>query len=212
MSKHAIENDLKDKDKIKKYLIKAMDEVDRLSYLIEDVLNLSNIEYKRNVILKQSCDLVAIIDECIESLSFLAEKNRVKIEFKHDTDTIGILTDEELIQQLFRNLLENSIFHGGKGINIKIILGQNDSDVIIEIIDNGVGIDKKDLPFVFQRFYRGKNIFSTRKIGSGLGLSIVKHIVELHKGKITVSSVPGSETRFTIMHTKGIIPDYRCLR
>ncbi|MCL5072895.1 MAG: ATP-binding protein [Actinobacteria bacterium] len=193
-----LENDLADKEIIKKYLTKSLSEVDRLSYLIEDVLDLSNIEYKRNILFKQEYNLVELISECIQSASFLAEKNDVEIEFSYDTDPIKYITDEELFRQLVKNMIENSIFHAGKGIKLNIILeGKND---IIRLIfsDNGTGIAEQDLPYIFQRFYRGKNPFSSRSIGSGLGLSIVKHIIELHNGKIEVSSIPNIETKFII--------------
>ncbi|MBM3706453.1 MAG: HAMP domain-containing histidine kinase [Actinobacteria bacterium] len=74
--------------------------------------------------------------------------------------------------------------------------------MLLSFTDNGTGISKTDLPYIFQRFYRGKNPDSSQKISSGLGLSIVKHTVDLHKGKIDVSSNPGDKTVFRISFPK----------
>lgn len=194
-----LEDDFTNKEIIKKYLAKSLGEVDRLSYLIEDVLNLSNIEYKRNILLKQEYNLVSLINECIQSASFLAERNDVTIEFNYATDPVKYITDEELFRQLVKNMIENSIFHAGKGIKLIIKLEEKDDIIRLIFSDNGAGVAEQDLPYIFQRFYRGKSLFSSRSIGSGLGLSIVKHIIELHDGKIEVTSTPGVETKFIII-------------
>jgi len=193
-----LEDDFANKEIIKKYLTKSLGEVDRLSYLIEDVLDLSNIEFKRNVLFKQEYNLVDLINECIQSASFLAEKNDVAIEFNYDANPVKYITDEELLRQLVKNMIENSIFHAGKGIKLNIKLEEKDDIIMLIFSDNGTGIAEQDLPYIFQRFYRGKNPFSSRSIGSGLGLSIVKHIIELHNGKIDVMSTPDVETKFII--------------
>ena len=117
-----LENDTVDKELSKRYLLKANEEVDRLSFLIEDVLDLSNIEYRRNILLKQEFNIVDIIKDCIKSLVFLTEKNDVKIVFNPDNDEIKMRTDEELFRQLVRNMIENAIFHGGKGTELNIEL------------------------------------------------------------------------------------------
>ena len=197
-----LENDTEDKELNKRYLLKADEEVDRLSFLIEDVLDLSNIEYRRNILLKQEFNIVDIIRDCIKSLFFLTKKNDVKIIFNPDSGTIKMRTDEELFRQLVRNMIENAIFHGGKSIQLNIELQNKNSELILSFYDNGVGIEKSDQPFIFQRFYRGTNPISLKKIGSGLGLAIVKHIVELHGGTIGLTSAPGVETRFTITFPK----------
>lgn len=198
----SLENNLKDELRIKSYLSKSLEEVNRLSLLIEDVLNLSKIEHKRNILFKEDRNLVDVIKDCISSLEFLARQNNMEIEFSYDQDPLNYKTDEELFRQMVKNILENSIFYAGKGAKIEIKLKENKSNIILNFIDNGVGISKKDLPYIFQRFYRGKNPHTSKRIGSGLGLSIVKHIVELHDGKISVNSTPNVETKFSIVLPK----------
>ncbi|MBM3707857.1 MAG: hypothetical protein FJW69_05900 [Actinobacteria bacterium] len=197
-----LESDSTDKKIIKNYLAKAMGEIHRLNYLIEDILNLSNIEYRRNILVKQPSNLVEIIKDCIGSLAFLADKNNIKINFNYDRDPINFSTDSELFSQLVRNMIENTLFHGGEGVDLKINLEEKDSNIALIFSDNGIGINRKDLPFIFQRFYKGKNPFSKRKNSSGLGLSIVKHIVDLHNGSINAASIPGMETKFIITFPK----------
>jgi len=190
------------KKKIKEYLQKSLEEVERLNFLIKDVLNLSNIEFKRNVLFERKHNLIDLIKETIKSLNFLAEKNGIQIKFNYGSKVIDYKTDEELFNQMVRNIIENSIFYGGRGTEIKVDLSESNSDVILKFSDNGRGINKDELPYIFQRFYRGQGSKSSRQIGSGLGLSIVKHTVDLHGGKIEVHSVPGKETLFEIRMPK----------
>jgi len=190
------------KKKIQEYLQKSLEEVERLNFLIKDVLNLSNIEFKRNVLFERKHNLIDLIKETIKSLNFLAEKNGIQIKFNYGSKVIDYKTDEELFNQMVRNIIENSIFYGGRGTEIKVDLSESNSDVILKFSDNGRGINKDELPYIFQRFYRGQGSKSSRQIGSGLGLSIVKHTVDLHGGKIEVHSVPGKETLFEIRMPK----------
>jgi len=187
-----------DTENISKYLSKALLEAERLNLLIEDILNLSNIEYRRNILFKQKLDIVELINECIGSLSLLAEKNNVNIEFIHKKEHCMLQTEEALFMQVVRNLVENAIFHGGNGTTLKIMIEENEGETILSFEDNGRGIDSLDLPYIFQRFYRGKAGYKNFRSGSGLGLSIVKHIVELHGGTIEVSSQPGKQTKFVL--------------
>ncbi len=191
-----------DRKKVKDYLGRSLEEVERLNFLIRDVLNLSNIEFKRNVLFEKEYNLVYLIEETIKSLNFLAEKNETKISFNCSSDLINYQTDEELFTRMVRNIIENSIFYGGKRAEVNVDLKEDRSNILITIRDNGRGIDKDELPYIFQRFYRGKSSKSSRQIGSGLGLSIVKHTVELHKGRINARSAPGKETVFEIIMPK----------
>ncbi len=193
------DSDLNDIKMVRDYLGKSLEEVERLNFLIKDVLDLSKIEYRRNVLFQEDNDLVAIIKDIIGSLEFLAKKNGISIDFTHSEKSIPYNTDEELFRQLVRNILENSIFYSGKGSKVEVSLEEKKDHILLEFIDNGIGIKKEDLPFIFQRFYRGKPDISLRRIGSGLGLSIVKHTVDLHGGNIKVESIPGVRTKFTII-------------
>jgi len=190
------------REKILDYLEKSLGEVEKLNLLIRDVLNLSNIEYRRNIIFERDYNIVDLIKDAIESLNFLAEKNNIRINFNCRKDVINFQTDEGLFIQIIKNIIENSIFYGGRDTEINVDLIESDDNVNIKFTDNGTGIEKDELPYIFQRFYRGKSSRSSKQIGSGLGLSIVKHAVDLHKGRIDVKSVPGKGTVFEIVLPK----------
>lgn len=195
---------LKDKKLIRKYLNKCLEEVERLSFLIKDVLDLSRIEYRRNVIFTNDIDLVEIIRESIKSLDFLADENNITVEFEHKKDSIKYRSDEELFRQLVENIIENAIFYTGSGSKLVIDLSEDKENIYLNFTDNGRGIAKEDLPYIFQRFFRGRSPYSLKRIGSGLGLSIVKHTVDLHGGRIEVASRPNIETSFKIILPKNI--------
>ncbi len=197
-----LSDDSINQEKIKDYLSKSLKEVERLNLLIKDILDLSNIEYRRNVLFEKEYNLIDIIKDTIESLSFLANQNNLKIDFKFNSNPINYQTDGELFRQMVRNIIENSIFYAGDGVKLDIDIREENSKILLTFKDNGIGINKDELPYIFQRFYRGRNPGSSKQIGSGLGLSIVKHIVDLHKGKISVSSIPYRETRFSIVLLK----------
>jgi two-component system phosphate regulon sensor histidine kinase PhoR len=199
-----MESGVKDKELIKDYLSKSLKEVEKLNFLIKDVLDLSKIEYRRNVLFQDKNDLVAIIKDTINSLDFLSRKNDVNIDLTYSKEKILYNTDEELFNQMVRNILENSIFYSGKGSKINVIIDEKEDHILLDFIDNGAGIKKEDLPFIFQRFYRGRPDSTMKRIGSGLGLSIVKHTVDLHGGEIKVESKPGVQTRFSVALPKNI--------
>ncbi len=193
-----LEEEIVSDKKVKSYVAKGLKETVRLNDLIEDVLNLSKIEYKRNVLLKSKVELVTIIEEVIEGLKDLARQNEMEIVFDYTSQHISLMTDPDLFRQLVKNLAENAVFHAGRQSKLSISLGNTQEGIYVYFKDDGVGIAKGDLPFIFQRFYRGKAPFSAKRIGSGLGLSIVKHIVDLHNGRIKVSSKPHAETLFKV--------------
>ncbi len=195
---------IKDKKLVRKYLNKGLEEVNRLNFLIKDILDLSRIEYRRNVIFANDIDLVEVIRESIDSLDFLADENNITVEFEHTKDSIKYRSDEELFRQLAGNIIENAMFYAGSGSRLKINLSEDEENIYLNFADNGKGILKEDLPYIFQRFFRGKSPYSLKRIGSGLGLSIVKHTVDLHGGRVEVTSRPNIETSFKIVLPKNI--------
>ncbi|HCN36851.1 MAG TPA: PAS domain-containing sensor histidine kinase, partial [Bacteroidetes bacterium] len=105
--------------------------------------------------------------------------------------------DSERIKQVFVNLIDNAIKYTPENGTVKIVLTDNEKNVNIDIVDSGIGIPKKDIPRIFERFYRVDKNRSRDKGGSGLGLSIVKHILEVHNSSIKVESDENQGTKFS---------------
>lgn len=172
-------------------------ESERLSRLIDDILDLSEIESKMNDQTMSALDLNKTIEDSVSILKNAAEKKNVTISMKLE-DPLTISANENRMKQLFINLIDNGIKYNVEGGSITIH-GRRDVDkVIIHIADSGIGIEAASLPRIFERFYRVDKGRSRSMGGTGLGLSIVKHIVQLYHGDIKVSSTPGKGTEFTV--------------
>jgi signal transduction histidine kinase len=104
--------------------------------------------------------------------------------------------NHEWLCQALVNILENSIKHGNPGGKILIKLQQKGENALVEISDNGPGIPESDLPYIFERFYRADKARSRKSGSTGLGLSIVKHIMEAHRAEYSIESIPGQGTTF----------------
>ena len=124
----------------------------------------------------------------------------VKFYIDFPENDIIIDADGHTIKQVFYNLIDNAYKYGKDEKKLEILLTEEKNYVKIKFKDNGIGIDSKELPFIFEKFYRGSE---TNFIpGTGLGLSLTKSIIEMHQGKITVNSSPGLGTEFTIILPK----------
>ncbi|WP_308302398.1 ATP-binding protein [Bacillus sp. V5-8f] len=117
---------------------------------------------------------------------------------------ITIKGDSYRIKQIFINLITNALNYTGPGGSVKISIAEDEKTVKASVRDTGIGIEKEELPRIFERFYRVDKARSRNSGGTGLGLAIVKHIVEAHKGKITVDSQPGKGTTFTVIFNKNL--------
>ena len=169
-------------------------EAERLTNLINDILILSNIE---NLHKMENEDFkpYEVIENVIDILRKQAEKKKIKIEFI-DEFKGKITGSKDKFYQLALNLIENAIKYSNDNGNVKIHLTLENGFFIFEVTDNGIGIPKKDIPRIFERFYRVDKSRSTR--GTGLGLAIVKHIIKLFNGDISVKSSVGIGSTFTV--------------
>ena len=132
-------------------------------------------------------------------MEFESEKNNITLQYEKDNITpTYVYADQERILQVLTNLVVNSIKYGSNNGYTKVLVEDfNKEKVIIKVIDDGEGIEKEHLPRLFERFYRIDKNRSRKKGGSGLGLSIVKHIIEAHKEQIFVKSKIGVGTEFS---------------
>lgn len=188
-----------------KFLDKVSKNVERLSVLIKDLNEISKLESGEIPINYQKFELTALIKEVMESLELKAVKYKISLIFKEKYDVpTWVYADREKIRQVLVNLISNAFKYGKENGTTAISIFSLHDQYLIEITDDGIGINEKSLPRLFERFYRTDASRSRQIGGSGLGLAIVKHIVEAHNQTINVRSTEnlGSTFGFTIQKNK----------
>lgn len=192
----------KDKAILKKYLQRANKGVDRLIYIVKDLDLITKLEVGDLNVELSEFNIVELIQSVFDLLEMKAAKKKISLTFDMKYNTpILVRADKEKIQQVVTNLLVNSIKYGQVNGTTEIsVENLIKNKVIVRVTDNGEGISEKHIPRLFERFYRVDQSGSREEGGSGLGLSIVKHIMEAHNEKIYVESVigVGSEFSFTL--------------
>jgi len=185
-----------------KYLDRASKGVDRLIYIVDDLDLITKLEVGNLNLSISTFDIVEVIRDVFELFEIKAQENGVTLVFdKLYTKSVLVEGDKEKIRQVITNLIINSIKYGQENGTTEVGVERLSHDkIIVRITDNGVGIKKEHLPRLFERFYRVDSSGSRDKGGSGLGLSIVKHIIEAHNQKIYIESEfgVGSEFSFTL--------------
>jgi two-component system phosphate regulon sensor histidine kinase PhoR len=185
-----------------KYLKRAEKGVDRLIYIVKDLDMITKLEIGDLNLNREAFDIIQLISNVYELLEIKANNKNISLVLdKNYLEPIMVIADQERIQQVLTNLVVNSIKYGHTNGTTEISVEDlNSSKLIIRVTDNGEGIEAKHLTRLFERFYRVDKSGSREEGGSGLGLSIVKHIIEVHEEKIYVESklAVGSEFSFTL--------------
>jgi two-component system phosphate regulon sensor histidine kinase PhoR len=197
---------MNDKAIREKYLLRASKGIERLGYIIKDLDMITKLEVGDLSLNLEVFDIVELVQNVFEMLEMKASKKNITLTFDRDyPNPINVKADKERIQQVLANLIINSLKYGSdKGTTEISVENLIKNKVIVRVTDNGEGIEKTHLPRLFERFYRVDKSGSRKEGGSGLGLSIVKHIIEAHREKIYVESEygVGSEFSFTLEKTK----------
>ncbi len=196
-----------DKKISKKYLKRANKGVERLISIVKDLDLISKLESADLVLNKQPFNILELVQEVFELLEMKAKKRSVSMHFnKHYLFPIMVIADVEKIEQVLTNLIVNAIKYSKKNGTIMVSIEKTATKVLVKVIDDGEGIKEEYLPRLFERFYRVDQSRSREQGGSGLGLSIVKHIIESHNEQIFVKSEfgKGSEFSFTLEKEKAI--------
>lgn len=190
---------MKDKVLRKKYLERAEKGVERLIYIVEDLDTIAKLETSEGRLEMLPFDIVNLIQNVIDLLEMKANKKDIILTFDDKYfQPILVLGNRDKIQQVVTNLLENSIKYGKIGGSTEIgIENVINNRVLINISDNGEGIEKNNINRLFERFYRVDKSGARSEGGSGLGLAIVKHIIEAHNEKIFVESKFGKGSLFS---------------
>jgi len=193
---------MSDPEVLKKYLKRADKGVERLIYIVQDLDMITKIEFGESKLKTSNFDVLELIHNVFEELEMKAKKKKITLSLENSEQTKLIVhADRERIQQVLTNLVVNSIKYGHINGTTEISVEQlGDYKVVVRVTDNGEGIENQHISRLFERFYRVDKSGARSEGGSGLGLSIVKHIIDAHQENIFVDSKfgIGSEFSFTL--------------
>lgn len=190
-----LEGAIEDEENGRSFLKIVQEHTERLNSLVDDLLSLSHLESKEIAIDKKEFNLRQQVEGIIMGFGSQMKKKGIEIRNELPPD-ISVKADKDRIDQVITNLIDNAIkFNRDKGL-IKIYGSEEGDKMKIIVEDSGIGIPEKDVPRIFERFYRVDKARSRSLGGTGLGLSIVKHIVELHGGTVGVESAEGLGSKF----------------
>ena len=188
-----------DKQINRKFLERASKSVLRMIHITEDLDEITKLEAGTLEIEETPVDIIEVISEVVEQLEMKAKKRNVTIEVKHQQQLGRFLVqvDIEKIKQVLINLIVNAIKYGREGGEVLVRTYEMGEQVLVEVADDGNGISSQHLNKIFERFYRVDKSRDRDKGGSGLGLSIVKHIIEAHNQTINIRSTEGEGCTFS---------------
>ncbi len=188
-----LERDL-DKDTSQKFLTVIDSECDRMARLVKDLLQLSNLDYRKTNWKKTEISLSTTLKDIIGKLELLFKEKNQEVVSNIQEDMENIVVDKDGIEQVILNIISNAIKYTEINGKIEIQAYQNEDKLIIKVSDNGIGIPYEDQNRIFERFYRVEKGRSRELGGTGLGLAIAKEIVEAHEGNIILKSEAGEGT------------------
>jgi two-component system phosphate regulon sensor histidine kinase PhoR len=193
-----LEGGLEDPNINKLYLTRTEKSIDRMISIVEDLESINKLETGELKPNFSVFDIVKIVDDVFEMEQRLSNERKISLMFTYKPDKpLMVRADRKRIIEVLTNLVVNGIKYGKKNGFIKVGFYDFDDKIMIEVSDNGIGIDKKDQPRIFERFFRVDKSRSREQGGTGLGLSIVKHIIEAHNQTINVQSELNEGTTFT---------------
>lgn len=189
---------LEDENVNRMFLERASKAVDRMTHILNDLDDLTKLEVNDLKLELRPFDVRELAREVMESVELRAREAEIKLKISKEANhPFMVVGDRGKIAQVFTNLINNSISYGNKGGVTQVRIYEVDEIVTIEISDNGIGIDPDHIPRLFERFYRVEKSRNRHEGGSGLGLSIVKHILDSHGQTISVRSTVGLGSTFT---------------
>jgi signal transduction histidine kinase len=189
---------LPSEERRQKYYDILLEQSERLSLLIDNVLNLARIEEGRKEFFYKESDLGTLIQEVVFSMQEQVGHEGFEIGFESGKENVRAEVDRESLSHVLANLLDNAVKYSGDSRKIVVRLSAEDGHAVIEVCDTGVGIRKEEQERIFDRFYRCGDELTRTVRGTGLGLSLVKEIVEAHKGSVHVESEPGKGSAFSV--------------
>ena len=192
-----------DRSTVMRGLSVVNDEVERLSHMVEELLDFSRIQSGRMRVMMENVDLYAEVEQVILIMRERAAKARITLQFNVPEDiNIVVLGDADRLNQVFINILDNAIKHSSEDTTIKISIVETATHAAVCIEDAGEGIPADELPHIKEKFFKG----TSSKRGTGLGLAVADEIVRLHGGTLVIESELGRGTKVTIVLPKKAPP------
>jgi len=189
-------------EQIKRYGGLIRDEGRRLTGMVEQVLEFAGAQSRRKTYELRPTELERVIEDAIAACHMQLQEGGFEIETYVPADLPMINADAAALSRAIQNLLHNAMKYSGDsrwiGLTVETVKADNANEISIKVSDQGIGIASSDLAHIFEPFYRGKEVVASQIHGNGLGLSLVKHIVEAHGGTVTVESKAGQESAFTL--------------
>jgi two-component system phosphate regulon sensor histidine kinase PhoR len=194
-----IESSAKDDPQMQKKSIKIMQtQANKMQILIDDLLMLNRIEQQEHIKLRDRVSINEVLKEVISNYTELANEKNINIKFINTKKNFLVKGDKDKLTVLFKNILDNAIKYSLPNADISFEVNSKNGKVLIFIKDQGIGIPKKDILRITERFYRSDNGKKLKIEGTGIGLSIVKHIINQHEGELRISSIEGKGSEFTV--------------
>ena len=193
---------VEDPETSQRYLRTAQREIQSLSTLIDDLFQMAQIDAGGLQLELEINSLADLISDAIESLSRIAQQKNIQLEGKVQKDLDPVTLDAQKISRVLSNLISNALRHTPAGGSVTVEGSRSGNRIELRVSDTGEGIPEEDLPRIFDRFYRGEKSRNRDGGGAGLGLSIVKGIVDAHGGHIHVQNLDSGGTRFMIILPK----------
>ncbi len=193
-----LEGGLDDPKINKLYLQRTEKSIDRMISIVEDLESITKLEAGELKLIMENFDIVRLVEEVFDMQQMLALERKISLTITQRPDRpVMVKADKKRITEVVSNLINNGIKYNRQKGEVRISFYDIEDHIMLEVADSGFGIEKKDLPRVFERFFRVDKSRSREQGGTGLGLSIVKHIIEAHDQTINVKSVVDEGTTFT---------------
>jgi signal transduction histidine kinase len=187
---------VEDPETVQRYLRTAQKDIGALSLLIDDLFQMAKLDAGGLPLELGMNSISDLISDTLESFSELAARQEVSLTGEVEPGVDPLWMDTQRIGRVLNNLIGNALRHTPKGGSIRVHAAPVPDGTRVEVTDSGEGIRPEDLPYVFERFYRGEKSRNRATGGAGLGLAIARGIIEAHGGRIAVESQPGQFTRF----------------
>lgn len=197
-----LDGGLYDKEVNMKYLKRTSKSVDRMINIVDDLEVITRLETEETQLEIGKFNIVELAKDVLDQLELKASESKIELSIQKEILTEFVLGDIDKIQQVFANLISNSIKYGKEGGRTEVRFFDMNENILIEISDDGIGISEMDLPRLFERFYRVDKNRSRKIGGTGLGLAIVKHIIEGHNQTINVRSTVDVGSTFSFILEK----------